>query len=135
MSKFKEFMKANKLVRASQKYVVTQALTDENGEALEWEIRPITTKENDFIREECLVASANNNLQFNHSLYLAKLVSSSVVYPNLNDAELQNSYGVMSAEDLLKEMVDCPAEYQALCDFVTSSGFESLQDRVETAKK
>lgn len=142
MSKFKEFMRDNKQVRVGRKVVVTQSLTDENGFPLEWELNPLTTKENELIRELCFkevaVAGQTNQYktQFDHSLYLAKIVCKSIVYPNLNDVDLQNSYGVMSPEELLKEMVDCPLEYQALCDIVTSfNGYESLQEKVELAKK
>ena len=41
----------------------------------------------------------------------------------------------MSAEDLIKEMVDDPAEYTDLMIFIQNiSGFKTLQDEVEEAK-
>jgi hypothetical protein len=59
-----------------------------------------------------------------------------IVNPDLNNVELQNSYGVMTPEELLKEMVDSPAEYNDLMMFVqTISGFKTLQEDVNDAKK
>ena len=39
------------------------------------------------------------------SKYLARLLAASVVEPNLHDKDLQDSYGVMTPEELVQEMV------------------------------
>ena len=55
--------------------------------------------------------------------------------PDLHDAALQDSYGVMSPEELLKEMLDDAGEYADLAVKVQQiSGFTSLAEDVETAK-
>ena len=46
------------------------------------------------------------------------MMVASIVEPNLNDKTLQDSYGVMTPEDLLTEMIDNPGEYN---DLVNSS--------------
>ena len=69
------------------------------------------------------------------SEYQAKLMAAAVVTPNLNDAELQDSYGVMSAEELLKEMLDDAGEYTELAVKVQQiSGFTTLAEDVEAVK-
>lgn len=142
MSQFKLFMKENKTKKENAKYVATVSLKDEKGNPLEWEIRPLTTKENEKLRESCIKTSSskkrgNADVSFNSTLYLAKMVATSVVYPNLSEAQLQDSYGVMTPEDLLKELVDNPAEYQDLIDFVSDfNGYEkTLEEKIEEAKK
>ena len=52
------------------------------------------------------------------------------------DKDLQDSYGVMTPEDLLKEMVDDPGEYNAFAAVVQNfNGFNTtLEDKVEEAK-
>ena len=45
------------------------------------------------------------------SKYIQKMIVASVVMPDLYDAELQDSYGVKTPEDLLFAMVDDPGEY------------------------
>jgi hypothetical protein len=141
MSNFSKFMKKNKIQKQNAMHPVTKSLTDENGEPLLWEIKPLTTKENEAIREACTVdvpVKGKPN-QFRPKVdmnkYQTKLICTAVVSPDLNNAELQNSYGVMTAEELIKEMVDDPAEYTDLMMFVQQlSGFKSLQDEVDEAK-
>ena len=55
MSKFSQFMKANKIAKPNEKYAPTTTLRDENGEPLKWEFRQITSKENDVLRESCTI--------------------------------------------------------------------------------
>lgn len=141
MSNFSKFMKKNKIQKQNAMHPVTKSLTDENGEPLLWEIKPLTTKENEAIREVCTVdvpVKGKPN-QFRPKVdmnkYQTKLICTAVVSPDLNNAELQNSYGVMTAEELIKEMVDDPAEYTDLMMFVQQlSGFKTLQDEVDEAK-
>lgn len=141
MSNFSNFMKANKIQKQNVMHPVTKSLTDENGEPLLWEIRPLTTKENEAIRESCtrdVPVTGKPNLyrpKTDMNKYQTKLICAAIVNPDLNNVELQNSYGVMSAEELIKEMVDDPAEYTDLTVFVQQlSGFKTLQEEVDEAK-
>ena len=70
------------------------------------------------------------------SKYIGKMICACVVEPNLYDKDLQDSYGVMSPDDLLKEMIDDPGEYQEFATFVQNfNGFNTtLEDKVEEAK-
>ena len=141
MSNFSKFMKANKIQKQNVMHPVTKSLCDENGEPLLWEIKPLTTKENERIRESCTIEvpvkgkSNQYRVKVDMNRYQAKLLCAAVVSPDLNNADLQNSYGVMSAEELIKEMVDDPAEYTDLMIFVQNlSGFKTLEEEVEEAK-
>ena len=141
MSNFSKFMKANKIQKENVMHPVTQSLVDENGEPLLWEIKPVTTKENERIRELCTVdvpVKGKPNQyrpKVDMDKYQTKLVCAAIVSPDLNNAELQNSYGVMTPEDLIKEMVDNPAEYTDLMVFIQQlSGFKTLQEEVDEAK-
>ncbi len=64
------------------------------------------------------------------------MITASVVLPDLYDAELQDSYGVSTPEDLLFAMVDDPGEYNELAAFVQKfQGFDTtFDDKVEQAK-
>lgn len=141
MSNFSAFMKSNKKQRKNELYAATKSLTDENGVPLLWELRAITTRENEAIRDECTTEvqvpgkPGMYRPRVDTSEYQAKLMAAAVVMPNLNDAELQDSYGVMSPEELLKEMLDNAGEYADLAIKVQQiSGFTSLAEDVETAK-
>ena len=136
------FLKANKIKKENTTYAATKSLVDEDGNPLLWEIKPLTTKESEDIREACMVevpVRGKNGMyrpKLDTMKYLAKMIVASVVTPNLYDAGLQDSYGVKTPEDLLREMVDDPGEYNDFAAFVQEyNGFtESLDDKVEEAK-
>lgn len=142
MSKLSRFLKQNKIVKENTTYAATKSLVDENGKPLNWTIKAITTKENDAIRDECMIEipiKGNPNVyrqKLNTSKYIGKMICACVVEPSLYDKELQDSYGVMTPDDLLKEMVDNPGEYQDFATFIQEfNGFNTtLEDKVEEAK-
>jgi len=142
MSKFAKFMKANKVVKENTMHMVTRSLCDEKGNPLEWEFRHITSKENEEIREGCTIElpiTGKPNMyrpKLKSSLYIQRMIAASVVVPDLYDAELQDSYGVKTPEDLLMAMVDDPGEYNDLAAFVQKfQGFNvSFEEKVDEAK-
>lgn len=142
MSKFAKFMKANKAIKENEMHPVTASLCDEKGNPLDWEFRHITSKENENIRESCMIevtVPGKPNMfrpKLKSSDYIRKMIAASVVMPDLFDAELQDSYGVKTPEDLLMAMVDDPGEYNDLAAFVQKfQGFDvSFEDKVAEAK-
>lgn len=142
MSKFAKFMKANKVQKENGKYAPTKSLCDEKGNPLEWEFKHISSKENENLRDSCMIdvpVTGKPNMyrpKLKTSQYLQKMIIASVVFPDLYDAELQDSYGVKTPEDLLFAMVDDPGEYNDLGAWVQQfQGFNtSLDDKVDEAK-
>lgn len=142
MSKFSKFMKANKTEKKNEMYVATKSLCDENGKPLEWEFRHITSKENEDLRDFCTIdvpITGKPNIyrqKLKSSLYIQKMIAASVVVPDLYDKDLQDSYGVMTPEELLLAMVDDPGEYNGLASFVQKfQGFNvSFDEKVDEAK-
>lgn len=109
---------------------------------MEWEFRHITSKENDTLRESCtseVQITGKPNLfrpKMDTAAYVAKMIVQSTVCPDLYDKELQDSYGVMTPEELLYAMVDDPGEYQDLVVWMQNfQGFnKSFADKVDEAK-
>lgn len=142
MSKFSMFMKANKAVKENVKFAVTKSLCDKEGKPLLWELRAVSSKENEALRDSCVVEAAVagksgiTRSKLKTGLYVQKLIAASVVVPDLYDAELQDSYGVKTPEDLLMALVDDPGEYNRLAEFVQHfQGFDvSLDEKAEQAK-
>lgn len=142
MSNFSRFMKKNKIQKQNTTFAATKSLLDENGKPLLWVIKPLSTTENDVLRDECTMdvpVKGKPNLyrpKLNTSRYIAKMICASVAEPNLNDKELQDSYGVMTPDELLKEMIDDPGEYSEFAAFVQQfNGFTAtMEDAVEEAK-
>lgn len=142
MSSFSRFMKKNKVVKENTTFPATKSLIDENGDPLLWTIKPLTTRENDDIRDDCMIEVQVKGKpgvyrpKLNTSKYIAKMLCACVVEPNLYNTELQDSYSVSTPEELVQEMIDDPGEYQDFVSFVQNfNGFNSnIEDEVEEAK-
>jgi hypothetical protein len=141
MSDTSRFLKKNKIVKQNIVFPATKSLCGEDGKPLDWEIKPITTKENERIQEQSMMeipipGKPNQYRQkINTSKYMTKLIAASVVYPDLYDAELQDSYGVKTPEELVQEMVDDSGEWNAFIQFINQfNGFVPLQEEVDEAK-
>lgn len=142
MSKFKLFMRENKIAKENTTYAPTTSLLDENGEPLKFEIRALTTREDNNLRDKCtefipIKGKPNNyNPKFNSADYICKMLCACIVYPDLRDKELQDSYDVMTPEDLLLEMIDNPVEYDNFATFVRDyNGLDkTFEDKVNDAK-
>ncbi len=140
MGNLSAFLAQNAMKVENIKHVASKRFTNEAG-AIPWEISCITSTEDEALRKSCTkrVPVVGKRGQYtqetDYNLYLGKLAAMCTVHPNLDDAELQNSYGVMGADALLKTMLT-PGEY---ADYLTKvqevNGFEvSFEEKVEEAK-
>ena len=140
MSNFSAFMASNAIKNENVKFVVSKRFID-NGEPLEWEIKAIDCDLDEAIRKECTkrVPVVGKRGQYNQETdtdkYIAKLCVTCTVYPNLNDAELQDSYGVKGAEALLKKML-MPGEYtEYKAKVMEVNGYDTnMEELVDEAK-
>ncbi len=142
MSNLSVFLKKNKKERANTFYAASKSFVGEDGKPIQWEIKPLTTVEDERIREECtreIPVEGRKGLfrqKIDANAYMVKQMVAAIVFPNLYDAALQDSYGVKTPEALLKEMVDNPSEFIDLSNFIREySGFDKdMESEVEEAK-
>ncbi len=141
MGNLELFLKGNKKKKETTTFPATASLCDENGKPVEWTIRAVTTAENDAIRDECTTEvpipgkPGMYRQRLDNAEYTARLICAAVVEPDLNNAVLQDSYGVLNPVDLLKAMVDNPSEYNALGMFVLQyNGTKDINALVGEAK-
>lgn len=140
MSKLKAFLKQNAINVEEEKINVSDRFT-EDGVPVKWVVKPITSQQDEILRKECTKRIPVNGKrgqytqETDYNKYLGKMATTCTVFPNLNDKELQDSYGVMGAEDLLKTML-LPGEYAAYIEQVQEiCGFDvTLDDKIEEAK-
>lgn len=135
MSNLSAFLKQNKKSKENVKYVASERFLDENGKAMEWEIKPISSKKADLIREECSVQKGKN-FKVDTKKFNKLIAVECTVFPDLNDKELQDSYGVMGAEQLIQELLDVDGEYQSYINKILEvCGYtKSEEELVEDAK-
>ena len=110
------------------------------GKPMPWEICCITAAENASLRKSCMRTipvpgkKGQFTQDFDANAYLAKVSVRCTVFPNLNDAELQASYGVMGAEQLITTMLT-PAEFEDYSTKVLQvNGFQTGDEMVADAK-
>lgn len=159
MSNLTAFLSQNALKQENEKVVVSKrfvepVIDEKTGEQkidektkkpltkpVKWEVAAITSDEDDQLRKENTkrmpVPGKKGMMvpETNYTAYLAALAVKCTVFPNLHDADLQNSYGVMSAPELLKKML-LPGEYdEYLATIQKINGFDvGMDELVEEAK-
>ena len=140
MSDFSIFIAGKAEQTETVKYVASKRFTDK-GKPVEWEIKPIDSDLDEAIRKDCTkkVPIVGKRGQYTQETdtdkYIGKMCVACTVYPDLNNAELQDSYGVKCADDLLKKML-LPGEYTEYKTKVMEvNGYDmSMDDLVEEAK-
>ena len=139
-SKFSAFMAQNVARIENKKIVVSNRFKDEKGKPIEWEIRALTNEENDELQRRAMVnvpvmgQRGAFTRELDNVKYSAMLLAASVVYPDLNDAELQDSYGVKTPEALINKMLYMREATVLAQEIAKLSNFDDLADAVTEAK-
>ena len=134
------FLAQNAVKIENVKFAASSRFVEE-GKPVEWEIRCISSTEDETLRKDSTkrVPVPGKRGAFtqetDYNLYLGRLAVACTVFPNLNDTELQDSYGVMGADVLLKAMLT-PGEYaNYLAKVQEVCGYDkTLQDEVDEVK-
>lgn len=139
MSGFEAFFAQNKVKTEDVKFAVSNKFVGADGKPLEWTLRPIDELVNDRLKAESTRkftgANRMTRQEIDGTTYICKLIVATVVYPDLNNKELQDSYGVMGAEKLIRKML-LSGEYNKLMNKVQAvNGFDiDTEELVDEAK-
>lgn len=140
MSGLSAFLAQNAIEVENEKYIISDRFLDEKGNPIPWELRAIDEELNESLRKSCTKQerdkkTRNITEKTDHQLYLTKLIVECVVFPNLKDAQLQESYGVLGAERLIKKMLTS-GEYSELLEKVLEvNGFDKDMDELVVEAK
>lgn len=134
------FMRPNVEQIENARYVASPRFKDEDGKPLEWEICCISADEYSRIRSSCIrqEPTPGKKKQFTQTLdtyaFQSKVCARCTVFPDLKNAELQNSWGVVKPEELVGAML-IGGEFD---DYVTEvfriNGFQTEGELVSDAK-
>lgn len=139
MGDLSSFYAQNVLTDTVEDFVVSERFQDEEGRPISWKLRSMAEAENEACRKAATRKVKGRNgvhtQETDTNEYVAKLAVASVVFPNLKDAELQQSYGAMGAETLLRKML-LPGEYAILVQKVQEmNGFDrDMNELVDEVK-
>ena len=131
MTSIKSFLKKNK--KKTENIKLKLESFDEH-----IELRIISGREYDAIQDKCYVNKPGRKGRQERVLDMSKfnnlLCSASVVVPDLQNAELQESYGVRGEQDLYGEMFTCADHLKILEAISNASGLDNFDDLVDEAK-
>ena len=140
MSNLSAFMRSNVEQIENAKFAASPRFKGEDGKPMEWEICCISADEYARIRSSCVkqVSVVGKKGQFTQQLdtyaFQAKVCARCTVVPDLNSAELQDSWGVATPHELLGKML-IGGEFD---DYVTEvfriNGFKTENELVDEAK-
>ncbi len=141
MSNLSAFLSQNAIKEENVKFVASKRFVDEDKNPISWEIRAVSSEEDEGIRRACTKRvpvpgkRGQFTLETDYNTYVGKIAAACTVYPNLNDSELQNSYGVLGADALLKVMLKA-GEYADYLNMVNEvNGFnQDMEELVDEAK-
>ena len=112
MSNLSAFMRANVEQIENHKFAASPRIKGENGKPMEWEICCISADEYARIRSACIrqVPVPGKKGQYTQQLdtytFQAKVAARCTVFPDLNNAALQNDWGVAKPEELIGKLFD-----------------------------
>lgn len=134
------FMRPNVAEIKNTCFAPSPRFVGEDGKPVEWEIRCISADEYARIRSGCIrqVPVPGKKNQFTQQLdtytFQARVAAACTVFPDLTNAELQDSWGVTKPEDLVGAML-IGGEFD---DYITEvfevNGFKAEDELVDEAK-
>ena len=133
----KAFFRQNAEQIPNKKVVISRRFKGEDGKPIEWEIKALDAGTQQDIRTRALEMSSTGGqksvkMRFNSALSNILAAVNAVVFPDLRDTELQDSYGAKKPEELIGKML-FPDEFDKLIDEINAIS-ESADELEKTAK-
>jgi len=133
------FFMENAQAMAQEEITVSERFRDGAGEPARFLLRAVTEAENTDIRRACRKKVKGKNGVFSTEtdadLYLSKLAAACVVRPDLKDAALQRSWGVLGDDALLRRMLSAGEFAYLLSKVQEICGFDLTLDEMKDELK
>ena len=121
-------------------FVVSERFKDENGQPEAWHVKVLDQQEMDRLEKQCTkkivdLKTRISTEKLDQGKLIDTLIENYIVYPNLNDAALQDFYGAVGALETAKKML-LPGEYATLAEGILSAqGFDTeMSEKIKEAK-
>lgn len=134
------FMRPNVAEIKNASFAPSPRFVGEDGEPVEWEIRCISADEYAKIRSDCFiqerVPGKKNQMTQRLDIYAfqTRVAARCTVFPDLNDAALQDSWGVTKPEDLVGAMLIGGEFEDYIKEVLRVNGFKDETELVDEAK-
>ena len=134
------FMRPNVAEIKNASFAPSPRFVGEDGKPVEWEIRCISADEYAKIRSDCFiqewVPGKKNQMTQRLDIYAfqTRVAARCTVFPDLNDAALQDSWGVTKPEDLVGAMLIGGEFEDYIKEVLRVNGFKDETELVDEAK-
>lgn len=135
----KAFMAENAVRYSEVEYVASPRFV-EDGKPIPWKIAILDQVTMEDLRKKCRkrvvdLKTRQGSVEYDTDKMNDMLIEKCIVYPNLNDAALQDSYHAIGAVELAKKML-LPGEFTDLLQAISEAhGFETdLSEKVKRVK-
>ncbi len=113
--------------------VVSNRFKNEKG-AIPWKLRAMSP-DNALLASDNATVVNGKKTDFKTNTYFKNIVTETVVYPNLRDKELQDSYGVMDPSELLNRMLNSSEFNKLLEKCLEINGLNKSFDELKNEAK
>lgn len=139
MSDFEAFFAENKVQSEDVEYVASDKFINKaTGKPIAWKLRKIDEYANKKLKESSQKkVTGGNRVRYttDNETYLCKLMIATVVFPDLNNKELQDKWNVMDAESLLRKMLSAGEYANLMIEVQKVNDFDiDFSELVEEAK-
>lgn len=140
MNNLSAFMCPNVEQIANARFTASPRFRGEDGKPMEWEICCISADEYARLRSSCIkqvqLPGKKNQVtqQLDTYAFQAKVCARCTVFPDLTNAELQNSWGTAKPEELLGKMLIGGEFDDYVAEVFRVNGFKSENELVDDAK-
>ncbi len=139
MKDLKSFLKGNAEEKKNTFVAVSERFKDENGDTIKWEVKALTADEDEQIRKSCWIPikgqKDSKTEKFDSNAYMLKVAAACTVFPDLQNAELQDSYGAHTATELLKKLLYAGELNSYLQIIEGQNGYgKRIEDEIEAVK-
>lgn len=100
MSGFEEFFRENTVKNKEVEYKVSDRFKKS------FRLKAVSEEKHEEIRNAAMKRNLNGKDEFNSNRYAYLLCAATVVYPDFNNAALQDNYGVKTPDGLMKKMLN-----------------------------
>lgn len=131
------FFKENNTKIENVEYIVSNRFKDTKGNPIKWKIKILSTGEMNNLREHYTTQKLTKGIlvpTIDNNNYMKAFITKCIVYPNLNDKALQDSYNVYEPYELLEEMLTV-GEFNNLVGYITDLHDYNAQEVVDDIKK
>lgn len=134
------FMRPNVAEIKNASFAPSPRFVGEDGKPLEWEIRCISADEYARIRSDCFIQERvpGKKGQMTQRLdiyaFQTRVAARCTVFPDLTNAELQDSWGVTKPEDLVGAMLIGGEFEDYIKEVLRVNGFKDEPELVDEAK-